>query len=63
MQKDQKLVYISLSSLHFIASYEDRIRSMGETSLKKLKNRYSNIDLESNEYIPDVIKEKLKGNQ
>lgn len=36
---------------------------MGETSLKKLKNRYSNIDLESNEYIPDVIKEKLKGNQ
>lgn len=35
------------------------MRSLGEGSLQKLKNRYQYVDLESNEFIPDVIKEKL----
>lgn len=43
----------------FIASYEDRIRSMGNTSLQKLQNRYQYVNMDENEYIPDVIKEKL----
>lgn len=43
----------------FIASYEDRIRSMGNTSLQKLQNRYQYVNMDDNEYIPDVIKEKL----
>ena len=45
--------------ISYIASYEDRIRSMGDNSLRKLQNRYEHVDLENNEYIPDVIKEKL----
>ena len=47
------------SFIHSIASYEDRIRSMGNTSLQKLQNRYQYVNMDDNEYIPDVIKEKL----
>lgn len=43
----------------WLASYEDRVRSLGSASLLKLKNRYQYVDLESNSFIPDVIKEKL----
>lgn len=32
---------------------------MGNTSLMKLQNRYQNVDLEKNEFIPEVIKKKL----
>ena len=35
------------------------MRSLGEGSLQKLKNRYQFVDLEANSFIPDVIKEKL----
>ena len=32
---------------------------MGTNSLRKLQTRYQYADLEKNEFIPDVIKEKL----
>ena len=32
---------------------------MGNTSLQKLQNRYQYVNMDENEYIPDVIKEKL----
>ena len=35
---------------------------MGENAFKKLQNRYQYTDFEKNEFIPDVIKEKLGKN-
>ena len=49
--------YTPLGKRSKAPSYEDRIRSMGTNSLRKLQTRYQYADLEKNEFIPDVIKE------